>query len=739
MGQSAISEQQAPHPSLKAESVSGYESAITTTADSQNSLDLLVSGVHCAGCIQKIESRLTREADVKNARINFSTRRLNIVWTGDKIRANDFVGIVQSLGYGVDPYNPDREKETADNEERFLLLCLGVAGFATGNIMLLSVSLWTSTIETMGMDTRDFFHLVSGLIAIPAMLFSGRPFFRSAIRALSSGHTNMDVPISVGVTLTAGMSLLQAFRHAEHAYFDAGVMLLFFLLIGRYLDFRARRNARSSATNLLSTFAGFATVVEGAATRKVLIRDLKEDMMIRIAAGEKFPVDAIVVEGESEVDTSLVTGETVPRAIRAGQDVYAGTLNISAPVTVCVAKAAENSLLADIVRLMEKAGQSQAHYVRIADRAARLYTPVVHALAAISFLGWWIGMNAPWDSALMIATTVLIITCPCAMGLAVPVVQVLATSRLMKSGILVKAGDALERLAGIDTILLDKTGTLTLGHPTLKGSMAGQDALHMAASLAASSRHPLSRAISQSYNGEILPLTDIQEHAGQGLSGKYQGTTIRLGSRNWCGDDQVPVSDDLELWLAIDGKKPVPFYFADTLRPDAARVVSAMQAAGLNIIILSGDRAQVVTNMAKELNITTYYAEQTPPMKFAILDDLKLKGHRVLMVGDGLNDAPVLAGANVSMAPGTAIDMAQNAADIVFMGDSLAPVFTAIKTATLSQKLVKQNFIISVVYNVIAIPIAVCGYVTPMIAAIAMSGSSLIVIANSFRLRILKG
>ena len=269
--------------------------------------------------------------------------------------------------------------------------------------------------------------------------------------------------------------------------------------------------------------------------------------------------------------------------------------------------------------------------------------------------------------------------------------------------------------------------------------MAGKDALQMAASLAASSRHPLSRALTQSYDGPLLPLTDIQEHAGQGLSGQYQGTTIRLGSRNWCGDSQTPASDDLELWLNINGKKPVPFYFADTLRPDAIKVIRSMKDAGLNIIILSGDRANGVAGTAKELSIATYYAEQTPPMKFAILDYLKQQGHRVLMVGDGLNDAPVLAGATVSMAPGSAIDMAQNAADIVFMGENLSPIMTGIRTAILSQKLVKQNFMLSVLYNIIAIPIAVCGYVTPMIAAIAMSGSSLIVIANSFRLRVLKG
>lgn len=737
MGQATLRNDIPLHQPVIVTIAQGYESTVTEDIDHVKNLNLLVEGVHCAGCIQKIESRIARESHVKFVRLNFSTRRLTIQWNGDNLDANGFVDDITRLGYKVEPYNPSRERQSAEEEGKFLLMCIGVAGFAMGNIMLLSVGLWTSDIATMGMDTRDFMHLVSGLIAVPAMLFAGRPFFRSAFTALSNGHTNMDVPITVGVFLTGGMSLFQAYHHAEHAYFDSGVMLLFFLLIGRYFDFRARTNARSTATDLLSTFSGFANVLENNSIKRILIRDVQEDMLVRVGMGDKFPVDGTVTDGYSEVDTSLVTGETLPRKAGVGDSVFAGTLNLSAPVTMRVAKAAENSLLADIVRLMEKAGQGQAHYVRLADRAAKLYTPIVHTLAALAFFAWWLGVGETWEVSLMIATTVLIITCPCAMGLAVPVVQVLATSRLMKHKILVKSGDALERLSSIDTLLLDKTGTLTLGVPTLTSSPS-MESLQLAASLAHSSSHPLSKAIVAAFQGEIIPIETVQEFAGQGLEGLYNGQIVRLGSRAFCGDKNAPPTDGLEIWLSVENTPPTIFTFSDVLRRDAKETVQAFQKMGMRVIILSGDRENVVGSLAKELGISEYYAQLTPPQKYAKLEDIKQQGHKILMIGDGLNDAPVLAGATVSMAPGSAIDMAQNAADIVFMGDALNPAFVCYKTALLSQKLVRENFVLAILYNAIAIPLALLGLVTPMIAAIAMSGSSLVVIANSFRLRIAK-
>lgn len=736
MGQQNLSDDIPVRDGLIPDNDGGFESLAQKQDDGSYTLSVLTSGVHCAACIQKIESSLAADKDISSARLNFTTRRLTINWRGDAAKANAYVKTIQSLGYGVQPYDPAIEQEDTKVQERFLLLCLGVAGFAMGNVMLLSVGVWTTSAEMMGMATRDFMHWISALIALPTILFSGRPFFRSALKALSAGHTNMDVPISLALLLAGGMSLFETVHHGEHVYFDSAVMLIFFLLIGRYLDFRARKNARSTATDLLSTLTGFAHVIEGDRTRKVLIRDLKEDMIVRVAAGEKFPVDGIVIEGQSQVDTSLVTGETVPRDVIVGTEIYAGTMNIDAPVIVKVQKAADDSLLSDIVRLMEKAGQSQSRYVQLADRAARLYTPVVHSAAALSFIGWLFIGHLPWQDSLMIAVTVLIITCPCALGLAVPVVQVLASGYLLKRRILLKSGDALERLAAIDTIFFDKTGTLTRGHPVLTG-VYDTEKLRLAASLADHSHHPLAQALRRAYGGEILKMQDVKENPGQGMEAVYNGQVIRLGSRNWCGDKgREASSDKLEIWLNMDGEPISVFHFEDTLRPDTVDVVKQLKALGLDPVLLSGDRESVVQSVSNACQIDTYYGEKTPLDKYDVLETYKKEGRHILMVGDGLNDTPVLAGAHVSMAPGTAIDMAQNAADIVFMDDNLAPVHTAYKTALLSQKLVKQNFALAVIYNVLVVPMAIAGFVTPLMAAIAMSCSSLIVIANSFRMRL---
>lgn len=711
----------------------GYEALANPARDGILNLSVLVSGAHCAACIQKIENAIRSHPEVTHARLNFSTGLLAVEWQGTREVANDLVGDVEKLGYVVRPYDLGKEKQHMDSEERFLLLCLGVAGFSMGNIMLLSVGLWTTSAETMGMATRDFLHWISALIAIPTIIFSGRPFFRSAIAVLKAKRTNMDVPISVGLILTGSMSLFETINHGEHAYFDSAVMLIFFLLIGRYFDFRARKKAQSSAAALLSSLSGFATVIEDGQPRHVLVKDIVEGQVLRVASGDKFPADGEITDGISDVDLSLVTGETVPVTVEPGSVVYAGTVNLSAPLLVRVTKKAVNSLLADIARLLEKATQSQAHYVRLADKAAKFYTPVVHTLALATFLVWWGLIGAEWQQSLMIAITVLIITCPCALGLAVPVVQVLATNKLMRQGVLVKSGDALERLAVIDRVLMDKTGTLTAGNPGLIAPEPSRY-LEIAASLAAYSSHPLSKSLTRAYHAPLLPVTDIKEYPGQGLEGIIDGQTVRVGSRKWCGDQNAPPSPYMELWLDLNKTTRVPFHFADQLRPDSRETVVLFQRDGLSPVLLSGDRDAVVTDIAAQCSIITFKAEQTPAMKLACLEDLKNSGHKVLMVGDGLNDAPTLAAAHVSIAPGTAIDVTQNAADIVFMGEKFGSVYQAYDTAKFTQKLVKQNFMLSVVYNIVAIPVAALGFLTPLIAAIAMSGSSLIVIINSFRI-----
>ena len=732
----------------------GYEGLVRTSEDGMRNLSLHVEGVHCAACIQKIESAAYKYSCVRKARLNFSTGRVQILWDGAVALANDFVRDIEKQGYRVTPFNPDMDDTLDQKTSRHLLLCLGVCGFALGNIMLLSVGLWVSNEETMGVATRDFMHWVSALIAIPTILFSGRPFFGSAFSALRRGRTNMDVPISIALSLATGMSLYETVQSGEYIYFDSAVMLMFFLLVGRYLDFNTRRTVKQDAGELMQGMNKFATVLDGAKTSRILTRDLKADMIVLVTAGERVPVDGIVIEGQSDADVSLITGETIPVEVRVADYLYTGSVNLSAPIKIRVCKAGEDSLLSDIIRLMEQAQQGQAKYVRIADRAARLYTPVVHVLAICAFILWWGILGSAWQDALIISVSVLIITCPCALGLAVPVVQVLASGILFRRGIMVKSGDALEKLSAIDTVILDKTGTLTTGHAVLKG-VYDPEIMRLAASLASHSKHPLSVTLAEARDMDLFEIKDIRDYPGQGIEGVFEGKRIRIGSRVWCGDDNAGgMAHDQnashqnapdhngadhngpELWFSGEGYKSVQFRFSDPVRGDAAQIVQALKQAGLDVILLSGDRMQAVSDAAAQAGIDKFVGECSPVGKHDYLRRLQSEGRKVLMAGDGLNDAAILSAADISMAPGTAIDLAQNTADIVFMGQNLSPVLNVYKVARKTQKLVRQNFLLAVFYNIIAVPLAFSGVVTPMIAAISMSGSSLVVILNSLRMRV---
>ena len=715
---------------------------ITDETNGEHSLNLLVDGMHCPSCVAIIEDALHKQQPVTRARLNLSTRRLNIVWNGDETLGETWVALINGMGYRAVPFDPVTAETSEKKEEKFLLRTLAVAGFASGNLMLLSVPLWSSDAVEMGAATRTFFHWVQAAIAIPAIAYCGLPFYRSAWNALKEFRTNMDVPISVAVILATLMSLFETITHGTHSYFDSGVMLLFFLLIGRYLEARAKGRARSAAHDLLQMMTGFATVQQADGTHAQLpLSEIKEHMLLRVAAGEKIGADGEVIAGDSELDTSLITGETLPRAAQVGSHVFAGTINLVAPLTIRVTKAHERSLIAEIIRLMETAEQSQAHYVTLADRISRWYTPAVHALAAATFIGWMMFSSVPWQEALLYAATVLIITCPCALGLAVPVVQVLASGKLMRGGILLKSGSALERLASITDAVFDKTGTLTLGKPELISIAGSTDSaatqqsanLQLAASLAIHSKHPLSQAIAKAYSGTLLPLA-VREVQGCGL----EAEGVRLGKRSWATHLPDDGDDTLELWLAVDGATPIRFTFADQLREDAARMIATLHASGIHTHLLSGDREKVTRNVADTLGITAYEGALSPVQKTERIAAMKASGAKVLMVGDGLNDAPSLASATISMSPTSSIDITQNAADIVFQGDQLQPVITALRIAQFSQTLVKQNFALAILYNAVAIPMAVGGMVTPLIAAIAMSSSSLLVILNALRLNLRK-
>jgi P-type Cu2+ transporter len=716
------------------ETARDFSAYVRQEADGTCVLHLMVGGLHCAACVWLIENVLSRSPGVVSARLNMTTRRLIVKWRPGETHAGDLARSVAALGYRVAPYDPALLTADSTERERSLLRAMAVAGFAAANVMLMSVSVWSGDALDMGPGARGLLHWVSALIALPATAYAGRHFFRSALAVLRRGHANMDVPISLALVLTAGMSLAETVRGSEHVYFDSVLTLLFFLLIGRYLDLRARGRARSVGEHLLALAASAVTVIDASGARRLVPpAQVEPGMTVLTAAGERISVDGLVAEGSSDIDRSLITGETLPRAVAPGGTVEAGTLNLSAPLKIRVTAAGEDTLLAEIVRLMEDAEQGRSRYVALADRVARYYSPVVHALALVTFLVWAVGLGTDWRDALLHATAVLIITCPCALALAVPAVQVVAGGRLFRSGILLKSGTALERLAGIDRAVLDKTGTLTWGRLELVSTDAEAEERALAASMAATSRHPLSRALLRA-GPDGAPAVGVSEVPGQGLSLATPLGEVRLGRRDWCGAEQAPSTDGPELWLSQPGVPARHFAFSDRLRSDADETVGALSALGLKPELLSGDREPVVAGIARAAGVASWRANALPADKVARLEELKAAGHRPLMVGDGINDAPALAAAWVSMSPASGADIAQNAADVVFQGDRLNPVIEALSVARRAEALVKQNIAFSLVYNSLTIPAAMAGYVTPLVAAVAMSSSSLVVIANALRL-----
>ena len=702
-----------------------------------DTVTLIVDSMVCGTCMISVEETLRRQPGVVSARVNLTTKRVLVTFDRTRSTVERLMDVLDAAGFPAAELVDGREASEHARDQDFLRR-LGVAGFAAANIMLLSVSVWAGTASDMGAAVQGLFHWLSALIALPAVAYAGQPFFRSAAQAIKGRRLNMDVPISLGVLLATGMSLYQTARGSEQVYFDAAVTLLFFLLIGRFLDQRMRTRAAGAAANLLGLKAAMATVVRAdGTTERVSARGLSEGDSLLVSAGERLAADGRITKGVSEIEESLITGESVPRHVASGDEVYAGTLNTTGPIVVTVTATGQSTLLAEISRLMEAAEQGRGRYVRLADRAARMYAPAVHILGALTFAGW-LAVGAGWETALTTAIAVLIITCPCALALAVPAVQVAAASRLMARGIIVKSADGLERMAEVDTIVLDKTGTLSLGEPRLLAPDGlDRETIAGAAALAAHSRHPYSRAIVK-VAGErrIKPAAaeNVREVPGNGLVGHAPGGEARLGSAEWVGIDEAN-ADKATLWYRGAGGAPVALEFEDALRADAGATVRRLGQAGFAIELLSGDRTESVAAAAREAGILRWRAGQRPADKIARLAALEADGHRVLMVGDGLNDAPALAAGHASLSPSTAADISQAAADAVFQGHKLGPIAEAVAVAREARRMALQNFAIALGYNLVFVPLAVAGFVTPLIAAVAMSASSIAVTANAVRLK----
>ncbi len=683
-------------------------------------LQFSLPGIHCAACIGKIERGLAKVQGVQNARVNLSLKRLSV--TGP-VNPEHIAATLSDLGYEAYPLDLEALNNAHDAVGRDLLMRMAVAGFAMMNVMLLSVAVWSGATDA----TRDLFHLISAAIALPVVAYSAQPFFRHAWTALRAKRLNMDVPISLAIILAAGMSLLETLNSGEDAYFDAALSLTFFLLIGRYMDHRTRSAARSAAKELTALEVQTAQRVTPDGTQKTSVSALEIGDHILVPTGGRVPVDGVLLSQTALMDRSFLTGESAAIEVTADAVLQAGEINVAAPLTLRATAVGDDTTLRRMARMVETAENSRNSYTALADKAAAIYAPAVHLLALMAFAGWVIA-NGDVRHALNVAIAVLIITCPCALGLAVPAVSTAAISRLFGIGYLVKHATALERLSEVTRVVFDKTGTLSQPSVALSASFTAAEQ-SVAKSLAQASHHPLSQALSATL-ADIAPanVTDIKEIAGQGVVGQWQGLTVRLGRGCWLGAD----FDALGLQI---GDAPAKATQAQEVLREG--VTDALDGLKMPCEIVTGDAATPAQAFAAQLSIPVT-ADVRPEAKLDYLDKLTDQGERVLMVGDGLNDAAALAAAHASIAPASALEASRSASDIVILRDSFAELPLLLRIARLARKLSKQNFAIAAVYNSIAIPIALAGYATPLAAALAMSASSITVLLNAQRIRFAK-
>ena len=686
--------------------------------------------IHCAACMSAVERGLSKLPGVTTARVNLSLKRVT-VRADSAVSSDMLIARLHDIGYEAHNLDPALLIDAAgDSTNRNLLMRLAVAGFAMMNVMLLSVAVWAGADAA----TRDMLHWISALIALPTVAFAAQPFFINAWAALKVHRLNMDVPISLAILLASAMSLYETMQHGQHAYFDAALSLTFFLLAGRYLDFRTRASARSAAQELAAMEVPHALRLVGGVEVVTKVSDLVVGDIISIKPGTRVPVDGMILTGETELDRAFLTGESLPYYGGPDTIVSAGEINLTGPFTLRVTAAAKDSTLQKVAELVALAETSRNTYTSLADRAAAIYAPGVHLMAALAFAFWW-AFSGDLRLSLNIAIAVLIITCPCALGLAVPAVTTAASGRLFRKGVLLKSATALERLAEVDTVVFDKTGTLTMGAPHLDGVdhlTAAQTAI--AASLAAASTHPLARAITATL-GNLTPvaaLTDITEVPGHGMTGYLNGQTVSLGRASWLG---AKPEKKTATFLKIGDAAPVALTFTDTLRPDMQKTVAALMTLGLQVHLITGDTTLAARPVAQQLKISNVTSNALPQDKVTALRDLAGQGHKVLMVGDGLNDTGALAAAHVSISPASAIDAARVASDIVILGQSLAALSDCVATSRAARSRIKENFALAAVYNLIAVPFALAGLATPLMAALAMSTSSITVTLNAWRVR----
>lgn len=700
---------------------------------------LLIGGITCAACIWLLENHMKRQPGVVSFSVNHTTQRARLVWSQDQAPLSDLLIAIYELGYTARPYQADEAEQALKAEHRSMLIRLAIAGIGSFQSMMLAFPLYFELVNDLSPQFVSFFRWFSLLVATPVVFYSAAPFFRNARRDIQSRQLTMDVPVAIAIGLAYLASAWVTVIGGEEVYFESVCMFTFFLLLGRYVEVQARYRAGLTGNALAGFQPTVATLVRGDDSEIVPAHQVKPGDIIRVRPGETLPIDGEIVQGQSTLNEAALTGEYLPETRFPGDPVHAGSVNGENALDIRVVKAGSQTRLSGILRVLDRVQSEKPQVARMADRIAGKFVGRVLILAPIVWIGWWL---AGADNAFDITLSVLVVTCPCALSLATPTAITSATVKLRRLGFLPTRGHTLESMNTVDTVVFDKTGTLTRGELSLVeteivGSMDEKTCLKLAAGLEKYSEHPIARVF---HNRTAAAVENVENHLGGGLSGKLANLALFIGHRGFVEQHTVapfPNSGQhqgMEIWLASDSEWLACFRLDDQLRDDARSAIKALQSAGIRTLLLSGDRSGHVNQIAGQLGIDEAIGQASPEQKLAVLEQLKAEGRQIMMVGDGLNDLPSMAGAGISVAMGTAADLTQLKADAVLLNGQLLQLVEALKTSRQTRRIIRQNLWWALVYNVCALPLAAAGLVPPWLAAIGMSLSSLVVVLNALRL-----
>ncbi|MDX1756569.1 MAG: heavy metal translocating P-type ATPase [Marinobacter sp.] len=700
---------------------------------------LLIEGITCAACIWLLENHLAQRPGVLSFSVNHSTQRARLVWDPQQAQLSDLLIAIQELGYRAKPYRADEAELALKAEKRSALIRICVAGVGTVQSMMLAFPLYFGLVNDLSPTFIQFFRWFSLLVATPVVLYSARPFFRNALRDLRSRHLTMDVPVATAIGLAYLASIWVTVVGGEEVYFESVCMFTFLLSLGRYIEMQARYRAGLTGNALAGVLPSVAARVTGDTTELVVAHELQAGETVRVKPGDTIPVDGVILSGHSTVNEAALTGEYLPETRHPGDRVHAGSINGENPLTVRVESSGAKTRLSGILRILDRVQAEKPPVARTADRIAGVFVSRILILSPIIWLGWWLAGS---DRAFDITLSVLVVTCPCALSLATPTAITSATMKLRKLGFLPSRGHTLESLNAVDTAVFDKTGTLTRGELSLlmtrSFSEFGEGQLQsLAAGLEQASEHPIAQVFRPFHPATV---EQLQNHVGGGLTGRWQGRTVAIGHARfvarYTGAGQPDFADQhgMVIWLADEARWLGCFVLDDQPREDAASTVAALRELGIRSVLLSGDRSGHVARIAQQVGIDEAFGQCSPEDKLARLEQLRQQGHQIMMVGDGLNDLPSMAGAGVSVAMGSAADLTQLRADAILLNGQLKTLVQALTTARDTRRVIRQNMGWALGYNLCALPLAAAGMIPPWLAAIGMASSSLVVVLNALRL-----